>query len=82
MRTLYKKNEQTFAIVWIVIYCALLSFANPLNDKIGIAYSASAVFCILQSIILFTFIRKNNLLKNMDFASLLYLPVIFFTMCR
>lgn len=64
MRTLYKKNEQTFAIVWIVIYCALLSFANPLNDKIGIAYSASAVFCILQSIILFTFIRKNNLLKK------------------
>ena len=60
MRTLYKKNEQTFAIVWIVIYCALLSFANPLNDKIGIAYSASAVFCILQSIILFTFIRTNN----------------------
>lgn len=64
MRTLYKKNELTFAIVWIVIYCALQSFANPLNDKIGIAYSASAVFCILQSIILFSFIRKNNLLTK------------------
>ncbi len=64
MRKLYDKNEQIFAIVLIVIYCALQSLANPLNKKIGIEYSASAVFCILQSIILFRFIRKNNLLER------------------
>lgn len=63
MKKLYEKNEQTFAIVWIVIYCILQSLANPLNEKIGIAYSVSAIFCILQTIILFTFIRKNNLQK-------------------
>ncbi len=63
MRRLYEKNELTFAIVWIVIYCVLQSFANPLNEKIGIEYSASAIFCILQSVILLVFIRKNNLLK-------------------
>ena len=61
MRRLYEKNELTFALVWIVIYCVLQSFANPLNEKIGIEYSASAIFCIVQTIILFTFIRKNNL---------------------
>lgn len=61
MKKLYEKNEQTFAIVWIVVYCALQSFANPLNKKIGIEYSANAIFCILQSVILFTFIKKNNL---------------------
>ncbi len=64
MKKLYEKNEQTFAIVWIVVYCVLQSLANPLNEKIGIEYSASAVFCILQTIILFTFIRKNNLQKR------------------
>ena len=64
MKKLYEKNEQTFAIVWIVIYCVLQSFANPLNKKIGIEYSASAIFCVLQTIILFTFIRKNNLQKQ------------------
>ena len=64
MKKLYGKNEQTFAIVWIVFYCVLQSLANPLNRKIGIEYSASAIFCIVQTMILFTFIRKNNLLKR------------------
>jgi len=61
MKKLYEKNEQTFAIVWIVFYCVLQSLANPLNKKIGIEYSASAIFCIVQTIILCTFIQKNNL---------------------
>ena len=64
MKKLYEKNEQTFAIVWIVIYCFLQSFANPLNKWIGIEYSASAVLCILQSGILFAFIWKNHLQKK------------------
>lgn len=63
MKKLYEKNKLTFAIVWIVVYCVLQSFANPLNKAIGIEYSASAVFCILQTIVLFTFI-KNNKLQN------------------
>ena len=61
MKKLYKKNELTFAIVWIVAYCVLQSLANPLNKMIGIEYSASATFCILQTVMLFAFIRKNNL---------------------
>ena len=64
MKKLYEKNELTFAIVWIVIYCALQSFANPLNELIGIEYAASAVFCIVQTIILFAFLRKNKLEKR------------------
>lgn len=64
MKKLYEKSEQTFAIVWIAIYCVLQSLANPLNEKIGIAYSASAIFCIVQSTVLFVFIRKNNLQKR------------------
>ena len=64
MKKLYEKNELTFAIVWIVIYCLLQSLANPLNNVIGIAYAASAVFCILQTVVLFAFIRKNGLQKR------------------
>lgn len=64
MKKLYEKSELTFAIVWIVIYCVLQSLANPLNKIIGIEYSASAIFCILQTIILFCFIKKNNLLEQ------------------
>ena len=64
MKKLYEKNELTFAIVWIVVYCVLQSLANPLNKMIGIEYAASAAFCILQALVLFAFIRKNNLQRK------------------
>ena len=64
MKKLYEKNELTFALLWIVVYCVLQSLANPLNKRIGIEYSASAAFCILQVVILFAFIRKNRLQKR------------------
>ena len=64
MQKLYEKNELTFALVWIGVYCVLQSLANPLNKAIGIEYAASAAFCVLQTVVLFTFIRKNRLQKR------------------
>ncbi len=64
MKKLYEKNELAFAIIWIVIYCALQSLANPLNKIIGMEYAASAVFCMLQATAIFRFIRRNKLLKR------------------
>lgn len=61
MKKIYEKNKLTFAIVWIAVYCVLQSLANPLNKVIGIEYAASAAFCVLQAVVLFTFIRKNSL---------------------
>lgn len=64
MKKLYEKNELTFAIIWIVIYCVLQSLANSLNESIGIDYSASAVFCILQTAIILSFMKKNRLIER------------------
>lgn len=64
MKKLYEKNELTFAIMWIVVYCVLQSLANPLNKAIGIDYAASAAFCVLQTLLLFAFIRRNHLQKR------------------
>lgn len=64
MKKLYEKSELTFAIVWIVIYCVLQSLANSINEKIGIEYSASAILCVLQAVVLFFFIWKNGLLER------------------
>ena len=64
MKKLYEKNELTFAIIWIVVYCGLQSLANTINKVIGIEYAVSAAFCVVQVIILFAFIRKNNLQKR------------------
>lgn len=68
MKKLYEKNELTFAIAWIMVYCVLQSLANPLNKAIGVAYAASAAFCVLQTIVLFTFIRKGGLQKRYGFC--------------
>lgn len=64
MKKLYKKNELTFAIVTIVIYCILQSLANSLNEVIGIEFSASACFAILQTVILFAFVCKNGFMER------------------
>lgn len=64
MNKLYLKNELSFTIVWIIVYCVLQSLANPLNKIIGIEYAASAIFCILQVIVLLIFIYKNDLSKK------------------
>ena len=84
MKKLYEKSELTFAIVWIVVYCVLQSLANPLNKMIGIEYSASAVFCVLQTIFLLIFVLKNNLQQRYGLCKtsvpawwfLFYLPLI------
>lgn len=84
MKKLYEKSELTFAIVWIVVYCVLQSLANPLNKMIGIEYSASAFFCVLQTIVLLTFILKNKLHKRYGLCRspvpvwrfLFYLPLV------
>ena len=84
MKKLYEKNELAFAIVWIVVYCVLQSLANPLNERIGIEYAASAVFCVLQTVVLLAFIRKNNLQKRYGLCKspvparqfLYYLPLV------
>ena len=86
MKKLYEKNELTFAIVWIVIYCVLQSLANSFNEIIGIDFSANAVLCILQTIILFAFIKKNNLMERYGLCKssipasrfLYYIPLIIF----
>ena len=64
MKKLYEKNQLTFALLWIVVYCVLQSLANPLNKVVGVEYSVSALFCILQTIVLFAFIRENHLQKR------------------
>lgn len=64
MNKYYLKNELSFTIVWIIVYCVLQSLANPLNKMIGIEYAANAMFCILQVIVLLIFIQKNNLYEK------------------
>lgn len=60
---LFEKNELTFALVWIGIYCTLNSLANPLSDAIGIHSSASLICNSLLTVMLFLWLRKKGLTK-------------------
>ena len=64
MKKLYEKSELTFALACIGLYCALQSLANPLNQMIGLRYSASAILCALQAAFLWRFIGQNGLSRR------------------
>lgn len=84
MKKLYEKNELTFALVWIGIYCVLQSLANSLNEIIGIENFASAILGIIQTIVLFSFMQQNRLLEKYGLCKssvsahrfLYYIPLI------
>ena len=64
MEKLYQKSGLAFALACIGIYCVLQSLANPLNQVIGVPYSASAALCAVQAVFLLRFIRRNGLLQQ------------------
>ncbi len=61
MKKLYEKSELTFAIVLIVVYCMLQSLAYSLNAVTGIEYFVNGIFNIVLTVIIFGFIKKNDL---------------------
>ena len=61
MKRLYEKSELTFSIVWIVLYCVLMSVADGVSDGIGITKIISFPVALLMSVILLLFIKKNGL---------------------
>ena len=83
---LFEKNELTFALVWIGIYCALNSLANPLSEAIGIHSSASLICNSLLTVMLFLWLRKKGLTKYYGLCRphspagrfLWYLPLLLF----
>ena len=84
MTKLYQKSEITFAILWIAAYVVLSSYADRLSESIGIVKSATAVLQIAMSLILFFWIRSNDLSEKYGFCSpkvpakqfMYYLPLV------
>ncbi len=84
MTKLYKKSEITFAILWIVAYVVLSSLADQLSETIGVTKSVTAVLHIAMSLILYLWIRRNNLSEKYGFRRsavpakrfLYYLPLV------
>lgn len=63
MKKLYDKSALYFSLTWIAIYCVLRSLAFTLNDAVGIRFSVSALFAVIQTAILIVFLRRNGALS-------------------
>ncbi|MDO5557830.1 MAG: hypothetical protein Q4G05_06320 [Clostridia bacterium] len=61
MENLYKKSEIWFAIVLIIIYTIGHSITDQLSIDIGYEKLITFIFDFIFTIIIFCFIRKNNL---------------------
>lgn len=61
MQGLYKKNESWFAVLFIIIYVVGMSIADNISKVIGIQKSITTLFCLVLFVIIFIFIKKNNL---------------------
>ena len=64
MDRLYRKNGIYFAISWIVIYVVGLSFADNLSVMIGMEKSITVVVCLLLTVILAGWMKKNAYLQK------------------
>lgn len=64
MQKLYRKRELLFSIILIVIYVTGASVCDSLSQSIGLQKSLTFVFLLIFSVIIFVFLRKENLLTE------------------
>ena len=84
IKKFYDKNELWFSIIWIIAYCVLASMGDNLSDALGITKVITLPILLGLSIILFLFIKRNNLTEKYGFCKadvaaskmLFYIPVI------
>ncbi len=61
MKKIYERNELGFALIWIGLYVVLFSAADSISGDIGISKIVTAPMCIVMTVIMYLWIRKNHL---------------------
>lgn len=64
MKKLYAKSEISFTVIWIIIYCILMSVGDNLSAVIGVSDAVSLPIASILSAVLFCFMKGNGLLKK------------------
>ena len=87
MKKLYEKSELGFALMWIGIYCVGMSIFDGISRSVGAESSATAVFAVVLSVLLYLWLRKYGIQECFGLCSptvparafLFYIPLIFIT---
>lgn len=64
MEKLYKKNELTFALVWIAIYVVAISVADSISKDMGVARCITLPVCIALSAAIWFVMKKLDILEK------------------
>ena len=83
MKKLYEKTELGFALMWIGIYCVLMSVGDNLSANIGLEKSIALPIALILSAVLIWFLKKNDLFEKYGLCKsvvsakqmLYYLPI-------
>lgn len=84
MKSLYKKSELLFSLIWIAAYCAFMSLGDILSEKVGTEKAVTLPIALLLSAVLFIFIKRSGLSSKYGLCKaqvsaknmLYYLPVL------
>lgn len=84
LKRIYEKNKIVFAVLWIAIYCVLMSLGDALSEVFGVKKSVTLAVALLLSAVLIFFLKKNGLFSSYGItrphatakSMLYYLPVI------
>jgi len=84
LKKLYDKSKIWFAVVWIIVYCVLMSAGDLLSAMAGMEKSVTLAVGLLLSAALFLFLRRHKLLAAYGLcpsrasarAMAYYLPVL------
>ena len=60
MKKLYEKSRLGFALLWIGLYCVLMSVGDSLSQVVGVEKAVTLPIAILLSAVLVLFIKKNG----------------------
>lgn len=87
MNQLYKQNELSFAILWIVVYVVLVSLADNLSVEIGVHKLVTVVVCAGLTAVLAMWMKRSGLYEKYGLCKskmkpgrlLYYIPLVLLT---
>ena len=64
MQKIYEKSELDFALMWIGIYCVLMSVGDNLSASVGIEKIITLPIAMILSAVIIVFLKKNRLFEK------------------
>lgn len=69
MYKIYKKNELSFSLIWIVSYVVVFSMADNISNSYGVLKIVTAPVAVVFVLLILGFVKKHNLMEEYGLCS-------------